>query len=691
MNNIKLIIVVLLSSIMLFSQELHATDNDFGNEIIIDSLFSITPHSNYYSISFQLDTVSVNQIVIDTLDNQYVLFSFPGIDYCDIVNEEGRPVLPTKLLMLQIPDSMYEGDIELLDFQVEYIDYSVNKLYLPYQPIPNYQEEDVDIEDRGFCLDSVYYSTHTSSLENYIQISKPFKAFSTTGFSININPIQYDPVRGIVRIIKSLNFNIPINSPFLPSIPNDQLVDGRTIYDVALANWMLPPDFQPNLGKILIITGNQFIDALSKYVNYRVSNGYTVDVVTLDYIKDFFNTTHLDPEVVRTFIRSRYLFSDVTPKYLILVGDENIIPYSKGTPNELFDPLTDLYYGCLEEADLKDEDDLFPELAYGRWPVTTEAQVSNIIDKIIDYDKNIKSINKSTLKSFLVSGIDRPVQYPCFDALAYRLIQKVNNHLQNNGFSNTSIYKGVDYENKTSSLQDSLKSAMLNNLWMFVYSGHGNNYSLGKPLNLDYSSLNDFSYVDIPPIAFSFACLTHYQNPSYSSTFGKQWVRKYQNSGGVAHYGSVCISYTDENEYLASTIFKKLSFENISIGRWIQNGAGLYFKSAKVSRRRRQVEKYGLFGDPSQYIFGTPQVILYSTPRQQSADISVLYFENQLSLDGCKTDDIVYIYDSIGKLIFQYQVVNDNRIDISFLPVGIYFAVVSNNKGITHYKFVVSH
>ena len=91
---------------MLFSQELHATDNDFGNEIIIDSLFSITPHSNYYSISFQLDTVSVNQIVIDTLDNQYVLFSFPGIDYCDIVNEEGRPVLPTKLLMLQITDSI---------------------------------------------------------------------------------------------------------------------------------------------------------------------------------------------------------------------------------------------------------------------------------------------------------------------------------------------------------------------------------------------------------------------------------------------------------------------------------------------------------------------------------------------------------------------------------------------------------
>ncbi|MGN0391985.1 MAG: hypothetical protein ACI4FW_03895, partial [Bariatricus sp.] len=188
MKIIKLIIAVLLSSVMLFSQELYATDNDFGNEIIIDSLFSITPYSNYYSISFQLDTESVNQIILDTLDNQYVWFHFPGIECCDIVNEEGRPALPTKLLMLQIPDSMYEGDIELLDFQVEFKDFLVNELYFPYQSMPNYQDGDVDIEEPDFYFDTVYYSTHTSSLENYIQISKPFKAFSTTGFSININP-----------------------------------------------------------------------------------------------------------------------------------------------------------------------------------------------------------------------------------------------------------------------------------------------------------------------------------------------------------------------------------------------------------------------------------------------------------------------------------------------------------------------
>ena len=185
----------------------------------------------------------------------------------------------------------------------------------------------------------------------------------------------------------------------------------------------------------------------------------------------------------------------------------------------------------------------------------------------------------------------------------------------------------ADYIGKTDALQDSLKNAMLNNLWMFVYSGHGYPGGLGNPLSLSVNNNNEYVYSNIPPITLSFACSTNAKDNN-NNMFGRSWITE-RGKGGLIHYGATNTSFTDSNEYLAVNIFNRLSKTNNVVGRWLQSGAGHYYSSFMSPRRRRQVEKYNIFGDPSQYIFGTPSRYVLMSPEYKE-NLSLEFVDNQI-------------------------------------------------------------
>ena len=88
-------------------------------------------------------------------------------------------------------------------------------------------------------------------------------------------------------------------------------------------------------------------------------------------------------------------------------------------------------------------------------------------------------------------------------------------------------------------------SSMLNDLWMFIYSGHGSYSSMSRPLQLGSNYVYSYNYNQLPPITFAFACLT--EASPITSSMGSVWI-KTLDAGGVLYYGSSDTSWTDTNE-----------------------------------------------------------------------------------------------------------------------------------------------
>ena len=681
-KNIILILLFYLSVLVCTSQIVELDDYTFGTRVYIDSTLNVVPEADKYILQYSLDSNFISPVTIDTLGYNFVWYKFHGYEDCDYRDSIGIPALPIKSLNLQLPSTSYGEEFEISNLQVTYKEYDIDDYYYPYQPCPNFEEDTME-----FSFNVGYYSSYHESWDNFITVSEPYTAFGTTGITVNINPIVYNPVHGKIRIIKALNCTIPIHGGTLEDIPLNELVDANSLFDCPFCNvehrWM-----EISLGKILVITDATYVAALNTYKQYREEVGYQVDIVTTNYIKDSLNVSTLNGSKIREFIRGRYYstLSVKRPRYLLLVGNETQIPFSAGVGVKN-NPFTDLYYGCIEKQNYQDENNLFPEMAYGRWPITNSDEVNKILDKIKAYNTRIKQLDKDTLHSFLISGIDDPSSNnkALYNYYKYRFLNEVERRIKNAGFSNVSVYKGTDYEGKTTEIQNILKNDMLNDLWCFVYSGHGTRNKLYHPLNLKVDEISNYLYQQLPPITLAFACLT--EGSPINSSIGAKWLLT-ADAGGVLFYGSTDTSWTNTNEFLAKKIFDKLPYNNTTIGNWICNSAGSYYQSNKLSYRRIQVEKYNIFGDPSQYLFGTPRNYILMTPKYEENNY-IEYSENHIILPETIESGKINVFDCVGRLVFSSKIIN-NTLFTPDLPCGVYIANINTKFGNYTYKFIVS-
>ena len=673
---------MLFSAYFSYSQSIDPDDYTFGTRVYVDSTLNIIPEKYEYIIQYSLDTNYISPINVDTISQSFVWYKFEGYEDCDYRDSVGIPALPVKSINLQLPSTSYGEMFSISNLQVTYKEYYIDRYYYPYQPCPN-----SEVDTLVFSFNADYYTQYHNTWNEFITISEPYTAFGTTGITVNINPVVYDPTHGIIRIIKTLNCTVPIHGGSLEEIPLNELVNANSLFDCPFYN-VEPRWMEIGFGKILVITDASYVTALNEYKEFREDHGYQVEIVTTNYIRDSLNVSTLSGGNIREFIRGRYYNtpSPKRPRYLLLVGDETKIPYSAGIGVNNF-PFTDLYYGCIEKTNYQHETNLYPEMAYGRWPVNCSDEITKIITKNKDYNRRIRQLYKDTLHSVLISGIDNPssnIKW-LFNSYVYRLVECAKNRIKKAGFNNVSIYKGSDYENNSTGLQNNLKTSMLNDLWMFIYSGHGSYSSMSRPLQLGSNYVYSYNYNQLPPITFAFACLT--EASPITSSMGSVWI-KTLDAGGVLYYGSSDTSWTDTNESLARHIFSKLTYNDNSIGNWIGNGAGNYYQTSKTSKRRSQVEKYNIFGDPSQYLFGSPQKHILMSPINQE-HIHIEYIDNQIILSKDVSEGKIKVFDCVGRLVFSSEI-TDESVFTPNLPSGIYIANISNKSGTYSYKFIVS-
>ena len=660
------------------------------NSINLEDSLIINIFDNKYNIVFSQDIQSLTYSDTTIYEIDFFEIQLPESKYLGYEDSIGLPHLPSVNFTLQIPAALYNNSFTENNIICEYEDYHVHSYYYPYQD--NFGEEQPE-----FIFAEQYYS-NDYALTNYVEISTPFKAGNTTGIVVKIRPIQYNPQAGIIRIIKSISFDIPINDVPLTDILAYEMLDATEVIDAPILSEDTQLPFDENyLGKLLIVISDEsYRNVLDNFVEHKNSKGFETEVVSINQIKNLAGAQQLTAEVLRNYLRGRYLDDNVLhrPRYLLLVGNYDVIPYSFSYIEHPIYPATyyysDLYYGCLNNAVIRKETDYFPEMYVGRWPVSTLSELCAVINKTIVFENNVSNY-PAFYNIMMLSGIEKNIgDNDKAEAERYRTIVDIHNTLQGYLYQNVDIYDGRKFLNKGDSIRGILRHKMMDDLWMFVYVGHGDINLLYKPIYLYCSLLNSYFYSKIPPIALSFACFTN-QIIESKTCYGRTWVLN-ENSGGVLHYGSIGPSFRDLNLQLSKYIFSYInSNRNKSIGMPLFVGASKLFSCNKRFRNKCHIEKYCIYGDPSLLMFGgykDDPIIQYgkeSTNLDENIIHNIDAFKDILLNNSC----YAYAYDVNGKLIISD---NSNNIisKLNTLPFGVYFVYLQGNNISKLYKLIIN-
>lgn len=198
---------------------------------------------------------------------------------------------------------------------------------------------------------------------------------------VRVNPIQYNPVTGVIRCHKNIRYSL---SNFSGSLPDEK--DS------------LPYTVSKKREKYIIVTNNACLRSIADFARWKDSLGYAVSILSKEKWSN--------ESEVRDSIRKEYWkdTASVDPKFLLIAGGVSIVPshnirslsnYLSGEPHYA----TDHFFACVG-----DENDEIEDMARGRIPVSTPEELERILNFIIRKEKNRSFFGKGTHAAFFNSN-----------------------------------------------------------------------------------------------------------------------------------------------------------------------------------------------------------------------------------------------------------------------------------------------
>ncbi len=184
--------------------------------------------------------------------------------------------------------------------------------------------------------------------------------------------------------------------------PRDYLVSGPgTLHEPALAPWRATDIAAPRAAEVVYIAPEALHEALAPLIAHRRAQGYAVAVVSAEAIYAAWSHAAVDPEAIRSFLRYAAATWSPAPRVVVLVGDGSADPHGwmgRGPANlNLLPPYLaevdpwlgeaacDTCYGRLAGDDPRGQP--LPDLAVGRLPVKSAAELGALVRKLIAYEE----------------------------------------------------------------------------------------------------------------------------------------------------------------------------------------------------------------------------------------------------------------------------------------------------------------
>ena len=255
--------------------------------------------------------------------------------------------------------------------------------------------------------------------------------------SFLVRPFRYDAVQHTLQLMQSIDINLQLSQslpngnsplPYAHSLKRDlikKIVENKDDFDSLYA---LPsiPSYEslienPYAIKYLIITNGTLQSAFQRLADWKTAKGVKAQILKISDIYSNYNDS-TNQLKIKHAIRDIWLESGRSLKYVLLGGDENVIPvqkcyvYYKNTAKNIEysdNVASDHYYACLDEldwdknrngryAELQDDVDLLPDVVITRIPVYNVDEANVVINRILEYECYRNSSRWS--KKMLLSG-----------------------------------------------------------------------------------------------------------------------------------------------------------------------------------------------------------------------------------------------------------------------------------------------
>ena len=547
-------------------------------------ILSFNANENPVSVAFdqvdagQVDLAfDINEIILNEIEINNKTYIKPGIPGESRLQQEGHPDLPIISRSVQIPS---EGEVSFGYQVVEYKDIP-NAFVVPSKGHISRSQRPSDIP---YSFGSIYHQQEAWP-EEAVTTSAPYFIRNCRGVTVRLCPFQYFPDTETLRIFLRVEVQVYCKNTTnlnLLSLSGNRVSDpvafqkiyaGRFInYKNVTESVSIRTDASVTRpGRMLIIAADHLTDAVEPLAVWKRQMGIPTNIVPLSAI----GSTAAD---IKAYVQSAYDEGNLA--YLLLVGDAEDIP-SPIIDCSGYIGASDPSYGKLEGADD------YPDILVGRFSGSTQAQISTMVERTIQYEK---SPDLSSSWYDLATGIasdegSDPSDIEHMDALRTKLLE--------NG------YAAIDqlYDPGASALQ--LTTAVNEGRGLINYVGHGDTaeWSTTGFTNAHVNALtNTFAW----PFIFDVACL----NGKFDgqTCFAEAWLRAEHEStpaGALAIYAST-ISQVWEPPMTAQNEFNRLlvSGDVTRFGALCFNGS-MEMMADWGETGTEMFDTWTVFGDPS--------------------------------------------------------------------------------------------
>ncbi len=355
--------------------------------------------------AFSVDKSSFNGITLTNTFNTFNTFDvvtaegtfseLSAVKYT-YTQEQGLPKLPVIRKLISIPVA---ATLEVRIVSADIKEYKLSDLGITHQlmptqpPVPknNTQVPDFVINRKAYSEDR-FIGGEPATAE-VIGILR-----DTRIARVEIAPVKYNPVTGIIRVYENLVVEVRFNGgdpEQTQALKDNTYSPYFTKLSSALANQLpLMPsrDYITQYPvKMVIVSDPMFQEALQPYIQWKTRKGFQIiEAYTSEQAVG--NTT----TSIKSYLQNLYNAGtpeDPSPTFVLFVGDVNQIPAFQAGH------VTDLYY-C------EYTNDYLPEMYYGRFSANSLSELQPQIDKTLMYEQYQFPDPAFLGECVMISGVD---------------------------------------------------------------------------------------------------------------------------------------------------------------------------------------------------------------------------------------------------------------------------------------------
>ncbi len=369
---------------------------------------------------------------------------------------------------------------------------------------------------------------------------------------------------------------------------------------------------------MVIVAHTLFVKEAQRLADFHNTNdNLNVVVVTPEQIYNEFSSGKQDIAAIRNFLKMLYdrpATAGDSLKYLLLFGDAsydykdikvnntNYVPtyQSRNTYNPVYSYCSDDFY-----TQLDDDEGFWSEnfnthetvdIGVGRFPVQTEEQARQMVDKVIAYNTPKAFGNWRNTVAFIADDEDSNLHFK--DAQTFASIVENNNKEYNvnkiylDGFKQVSVGSGTRYPQVNEQINRSFEKGTL----VINFNGHGGELGLTAEQIVDIPMINAWDNIDNMPLFITATCeFGRFDDPGRTSA--GELVLLNPKGGGIALLTTVRLVYAWPNFFLNRAVYDNNIFYPLSTGEMPRLGD--VYRRTKNGFLDLNSRNFTLLGDPA--------------------------------------------------------------------------------------------